>query len=266
MAEGGSAPLKQNRVACNDCSLAQLCLPMVVDPVNLEALERIIKRRRPLKRGEHLFQMGAPFQSIYAVRSGSIKTYAPTEDGQEQVAGFHLPGELIGLDAIQRDGYPVAAKVLETTSVCELPFAQLDTLCDRTPTLQRLLRGLLIKELGHQQEMLMLLGKKSAEERLAGLLVNLASRYSERGLSDCEFHLSMSRNDIANYLGLAVETVSRLFTRFQEERLLFVQRKHVRIRDMTRLKAIAFHDRPGQDARGRSENRQSGALAQDVSG
>lgn len=240
-----------NRVACKDCGLAQICLPPGFDSTSLEALERIIKRRRPLKRGEHLFHVGTPFQSVFAVRSGSLKTYVATEDGQEQVAGFHLPGELVGLDTIEGGEYSVSAKVLETTSVCEIPYAQLERLGERLPGLHRQFTGVLTKELAHQRELLMLLGKKSAEERLAGLLVNLAQRYSERGLSTSDFNLSMSRNDIANYLGLAVETVSRLFSRFQDEGLLAVQRKHVRVTDMEGLRALAAHNRAMQGQRRR---------------
>ena len=227
------------RVACKDCSLARLCLPTGIDGENLEALDSLMVRRRPLKRGEHLFYIGSPFKSIFAVRSGSIKSYLPTEDGQEQVTGFYLPGELIGLDMTNRETHPVAARVLETTSLCEIPFSRLHELSSRIPSLQQILVTILARELEHQRELFLILGKKSAEERLAGFLVNLAERCSRRGLSISDFHLSMSRNDIANYLGLAVETVSRLFSRFQEENLLSVQRKHVRVLDRPRLYQLA---------------------------
>jgi len=237
--------LAEVRVACQDCSLFQLCIPVGIDSADLRFLDAIIKRRRPLKRGEHLFQVGAPFQAIYAVRSGSIKTYVPTDDGQEQVTGFHLPGELLGLDAISSQHHPCAAKALETTSLCEIPFDEFGELCNRIPSLQQQLIKVMSKELLHDQSLLMLLGKKSADERLAALLVSLSERYRRRGFSATEFHLSMSRNDIGNYLGLAVETVSRLFTRFQDEALLSVQRKHIRILNLERLNAIANNARSG---------------------
>jgi CRP/FNR family transcriptional regulator len=241
--------LAQIKVACKDCNLFQLCLPVGIDAADLERLDKIIKRRRPVKRGEHLFHVGDRFQSIYAVRSGSIKTYCPTEDGHEQVIGFHLPGELLGLAAINTECHPCAAKALETTSVCEIPFDQLETLSERIPTLQHQIMKVMSKEILHDQMLLMLLGKKSAEERLAALLISLSDRYRQRGFSVSEFHLSMSRNDIGNYLGLAVETVSRLFTRFQEERLLTVQRKHIQILDLPRLRALARGTRGGAQAR-----------------
>jgi CRP/FNR family transcriptional regulator len=238
-ASTSAVKLDQIRVACKDCNLFQLCLPVGIDAKELEELDNIIKRRRPVKRGEHLFRVGDPFQAIYAVRSGSIKTYTPTEDGHEQVTGFHLPGELLGLDAINLQHHPCAAKALETTSVCEIPFDRLEELSMRLPSLQHQLLKIMSKEILHDQSLLMLLGKKSAEERLAALLLSLSTRYQQRGFSPSDFYLSMSRNDIGNYLGLAVETVSRLFTRFQDEGLLSVQRKHVRIIDLPRMRAIA---------------------------
>jgi CRP/FNR family transcriptional regulator, anaerobic regulatory protein len=227
------------KVACKDCNLFQLCLPVGIDARELEELDSIIKRRRPVKRGEHLFHVNDPFQAIYAVRSGSIKTYTPTEDGHEQVTGFHLPGELLGLDAINLLHHPCAAKALETTSICEIPFDRLEELSMHLPSLQHQLLKIMSKEILHDQSLLMLLGKKSAEERLAALLLSLSNRYQQRGFSPTDFHLSMSRNDIGNYLGLAVETVSRLFTRFQDEGLLSVQRKHICILDLPRLRSIA---------------------------
>lgn len=233
----------QSKVACHDCSLYPLCLPTGINGDELKLLDDIIKRRTPLKRGEHLFQVGQPFQAIYAVRSGSIKTYSPTEDGLEQVTGFHLPGELLGLDAINTREHPCAAKALETTSLCEIPFDKLGELSNRIPSLQQQLLKIMSKEILHDQSLLMLLGKKSAEERLAALLISLSNRYAARGFSPTEFNLSMSRNDIGNYLGLAVETVSRLFTRFQEDRLLSVQRKFIKILDLERLHSAANSSR-----------------------
>lgn len=238
-ASSNSVNLDQIKVACKDCNLFQLCLPVGIDEKELEELDNIIKRRRPLKRGDHLFQVGSPFQSIYAVRSGSIKTYTPTEDGYEQVTGFHLPGELLGLDAINLEHHPCAAKALETTSLCEIPFNRLEELSTHLPSLQHQMLKIMSKEILHDHSLLMLLGKKSAEERLAALLLSLSNRYQQRGFSPTDFYLSMSRNDIGNYLGLAVETVSRLFSRFQEEGVLDVQRKHVCITDLVQLRRIA---------------------------
>lgn len=227
------------RVACRNCSLNALCLPMGLASEDVERLESVVKRSRPLHRGEHIFQGGERFQSLFVVKTGSVKTYTPSPEGGEQVLGFHLPGELIGLDAIDQDFHSCSARVLETSAICEVPFKRLEELAATLPSLQHQLYRLLSKEIVEESELLMLLGKRNAEERLAAFLVSLSQRLGKRGLSTTDFHLSMSRHEIGNYLGLAVETVSRLFTRFQDERLLDVDRKHVQVRNMPRLEDLA---------------------------
>lgn len=223
------------KVACKDCSLATLCLPMGLDPNDVERLDSIVKRGRPFHRGDHLFRENDSFHSLRVITSGSIKTYAPNEDGGEQVLGFHLAGELIGLDAIQNNYHTCSAIALETTAVCDIPFQQLESLSNTIPSLQHQIYRLLSREIGQDTEMLTLLGKKSAEERLATFLLSFSERFKSRGFSASDFFLSMSRHEIGNYLGLAVETISRLFTRFQDERLLHVERKHVQLLDIPRL-------------------------------
>ncbi|OOG22960.1 transcriptional regulator FNR [Thioalkalivibrio denitrificans] len=225
--------------ACSSCSLHDLCIPMGVSDQELEALERIINRRRPLHRGDYLYRPGDSMEALYAVRSGSVKTSALSDDGQEQVTGFHLPGELLGLDAISDGTHPCAARALETTSVCEIPFERLEELAGRIPGLQRQLFRIMSREIQSDEHLMTLLAKKSSDARLAAFLLSLSSRFGKRGFSRQEFNLTMSRNDISNYLGLAVETVSRLFTRFQENGLLAVDRKLVKILDMDRLHQVA---------------------------
>ncbi len=243
--------LHSAKVACKECSLHQLCLPRSINGSDLEKLDRIIERKKPLKRNEHLFHIGSPFATIYVVRSGSLKTYSPTVDGQEQVTGFHLPGELLGLDAIGKGQHPCAAKALETTSVCEVPFEHLENLAQELPTLQHQLLRLMSKEIFDDQELMLLLGKKTAEARLSAFLLSISLRFKQRGFSSAEFYLSMSRNDIANYLGLAVETVSRMFTRFQEEGIITAERKHIVINDRETMQQIAgineFVERASED-------------------
>ncbi len=232
------------RIACGSCSLVDLCLPVGVTRDEMDELDRIVRRRRPLGRGEHVFRFGDDFRSVYAVRAGSVKTYTMTESGGEQVTGFHLPGEIIGLDAIHSGRHPSSAKTLETTSLCEIPFAQLEDLAVHIPMLGRQLVRIMSREIRGDDELLLLLGKKTADERLAALLLSLSSRLHERGFSAREFNLSMSRNDIGNYLGLAVETVSRLFTRFQQQGLISVDSKHVRLENLDALRALAGFDKP----------------------
>lgn len=227
------------KAVCQSCTLRQLCLPMGIGSEDLETLDRIIRRRRPLQRGDHVFRLGSPLRSIYAIRSGCIKTYTITDSGSEQITGFHLPGELIGLDAIAQGEHPCTARALDTSSVCEIPYSRLEDIATRVPGLHRQLMRLMSRELVTDEHLLMVLGKKSAEQRLASLLVSLSNRLRERGFSAREFNLAMSRNDIANYLGLAVETISRLFTRFQQHGVLTVKNKLVEILDARRLTEMA---------------------------
>jgi CRP/FNR family transcriptional regulator len=226
------------KVACKNCSLATLCLPVGLEPDDVERLDEIVKRGRPYHRGDHVFRENDGFRNLRVITSGSVKTYTPNEDGGEQVLGFHLPGELIGLDAIQDERHACSAVALETTAVCDIPFEKLESLSSTIPSLQHQIYRLLSREIGHETEMLTLLGKKSAEERLATFLLSLSERLKKRGFSASDFFLSMSRHEIGSYLGLAVETVSRLFTRFQDEGLLKVERKHIQLLDIPRLSAI----------------------------
>jgi CRP/FNR family transcriptional regulator, anaerobic regulatory protein len=230
--------LENIRVACRNCSLSSLCLPMGLAPDDVERLDEIVKRTRPLHRGDFLFREADRFRSLYVVKTGSVKTFAPSPEGGEQVLGFHLPGEVIGLDAIDKDMHACSAKVLETSAICEVPFTRLEELTATIPSLQHQMYRLLSKEIGHDTDMLLLLGKKNAEERLAAFLLSLSKRLHKRGLSATDFYLSMSRHEIGNYLGLAVETVSRLFTRFQDDGLMHVDRKHIQLLDVGSLESL----------------------------
>ena len=210
---------------------------MGLDQEDVERLEDIVKRARPLHRGDLLFREGDRFRSLYVVKTGSVKSFAPNAEGGEQVLGFHLPGELIGLDAIDKGIHSCSAAALDTAATCEIPFTQLEELTASIPSLRHQLFRLLSKEIGQDTDLLLLLGKKSAEERLAAFLLSMSKRLQKRGLSATDFHLSMSRHEIGNYLGLAVETVSRLFTKFQEERLMQVDRKHIQLRNLDALES-----------------------------
>ncbi len=231
--------LSQTAVACNHCSLHNLCAPPSLDRSAIETLDRIIRKRRPINRGEFLFRAGDPLPSIFCVRSGSVKTFTTTDDGAEMVTGFHLPGELLGLNGISSRISPSSAVALETSSVCEIPLERIEDIRTQLPELQTQLLKIMSSKILHMQSLMLLLSRKSAEERLAALLISLSSRFKQRGFSPSEFYLSMSRNDIANYLGMAVETVSRVFTRFDEEGLLTVRRKYIHLHDTERLKQLA---------------------------
>jgi CRP/FNR family transcriptional regulator len=226
------------KVACRNCSLHQLCLPMGISPADLEKLERIVERSNPLGRGEYLFRSGDRFHSIYAVKSGSVKTATFSENGHEEIAGFHLPGELFGLDAIDSGIHHCSARALERSLLCEIPFASLEQLSAELPSLMRQMLRIMSREI-QQEQGAMQLGRKSAEARLATFLLDLSQRLQARGFAGDEFRLSMSRYDIGNYLGLAVETVSRLLTRFQDQGLMQVEWKQITLLDLPRLAALA---------------------------
>jgi len=227
------------KTACKSCKLHDLCLPLGLDMGDIDKLDKIIKRRKPLQKGEYLFHNSDKFHSIYAVRSGSIKTYSESEQGDEQITGLYLPGELLGLDAIHNHQHPCSAIALETTSLCEIPFDILEDLGDSIPNLNQQLFRIMSKEIASDQTLLMLMAQKNAEERLAAFLVNLSCRLKQRNFSETEFYLSMSRKDIGNYLGLTIETISRTFSRFQNEGLLTTQRKYVKILKLNQLQIIA---------------------------
>jgi CRP/FNR family transcriptional regulator, anaerobic regulatory protein len=223
------------KVSCGSCSLAELCLPHGMNGKELDELDKIVVRHQPYQPGEHLFRAGDNSRSMFAVRSGALKSYCTTEDGEEQVIGFTLPGELLGLDGMEDGNYASNALVLETSSICELPFNRLEELCQTLPGLHRQMMRVVGKEITADQRMLLLLGKRSAEERLATFLLSLSKRYRARGLSATEFNLPMSRQDIGNYLGLAIETVSRLFAHFQDLGVLKVNRRQIVLTDLERL-------------------------------
>lgn len=224
---------------CKDCSLATLCLPLSLDMQDLDALDNIVKRSRPMKKGDFLFRQGDTFASVYAVRSGSLKTFSVTDCGQEQITGFHLPSEFVGLSGMDTELYPVSAIALETTSICEIPFDRLDELSASLPQLRRQLMRIMSREIRDDQQMMMLLSKKTADERIATFLVNLSARFRARGYSPQQFRLAMSRNEIGNYLGLAVETVSRVFTRFQQSGLLEAEGKEINLINLIEICALA---------------------------
>ena len=226
------------KVSCSSCSLTELCLTNGLSDDDINELDKIVKRQHPFQPRQHIFRAGDQSRCLFAVRSGALKSYCTTENGDEQVLGFTLPGELVGLDGMHNGSYASSSIVLETASVCELPYERLEHLCTSLPGLNRQLMRVVSKEISIDQGMLLLLGKRTAEERLAAFLLSLSSRYASRGLSPAAFNLPMSRQDIGNYLGLAIETVSRLFAHFQKDGLLTVNRRQVELLDIARLRAL----------------------------
>jgi CRP/FNR family transcriptional regulator len=230
--------LLKDRASCKGCGLASLCLPVGLNEGDVDKLNSIVTRNTPYHRGDMLYTQGDTFSQIYIVKSGSVKAYYEDKDGNEHVVGFFLPGELIGLEAIHRGVHSCSAAVLETTAACEVPFEELEKLSCELPSLQHQLLRLLSREVHNDCGMVALLGNNSAEERVAAFLISLSTRFQQRGLSANEFYLSMSRAEIASFLGLAVETVSRTFSRFQEKDLLEAERKSIKIIDIEALNEI----------------------------
>ncbi|QHQ38152.1 fumarate/nitrate reduction transcriptional regulator Fnr [Microbulbifer hydrolyticus] len=226
-------------VNCGNCSVRRLCLPVGLSEDDIQRLEQVTRKKKILKAGDSLFRAGDPFSSLYAIRSGSFKSAVIGADGDTQVTHFALPGELLGLDAYSSGAHPGYAEALEDSSVCVLPFTQLENLAQQVPALQKQMYTIFSEELKQDNDVLLLLGKRSAESRLAALLINISSRYAQRGYSASEFKLSMQRIDIANYLGLTAETVSRLMSRFQKQGLIRAQGRAVAILDLIALSELA---------------------------
>jgi CRP/FNR family transcriptional regulator len=226
------------KTACSNCNLRELCLPYGLNKCELERLDDLVSTRRRVKRGDHLYRAGAPFDAIYAIRSGFFKTDVLLEDGRDQVTGFQMAGELLGLDGISSEHHTCNAVALEDSEICAIPFSRLESLSREIQTLQRHFHKVMSREIVRDHGVMMLLGTMRAEERLAAFLLNLSQRFTARGFSHSEFNLRMTREEIGSYLGLKLETVSRAFSRFQDEGFISVQQKHIRILNVVGLKAL----------------------------
>ncbi len=222
---------------CSTCAFSTACLDSGYDKSQLRELHVLVEHIGPFREGEHIFREGDAFTAIAAVRSGTVKTYVTDTTGREQVLGFFLPGEVIGLNAISQSRYPCNAVALDTVMLCRFSFPMMATLATRMPGLQQQLFRLLSQDIGKAA---LLAGDYSADERVAAFLIALSRRYSARGFSSSRFHLTMARTDIANYLRLAAETVSRVLRRFQDEGLLRIERREVELLDRARLEQLAL--------------------------
>ena len=221
---------------CSTCAFSSACLSQGYDKAALQDLHVLVEHIGPFAEGTLLFREGDPFNSIAAVRAGMVKTYVTDTHGREKVLGFYLPGEVIGLNAIHGERYPCNAVALNTVMLCNFSFPKMAMLATRMPGLQTQLFRLLSADIGKAH---LLAGDFSADERMAAFLVSLSRRYAQRGYSAQRFQLAMARTDIANYLGLAPETVSRVLRRLQEEGVLQVDRREFEILDPVRLQALA---------------------------
>ncbi|WNC66910.1 fumarate/nitrate reduction transcriptional regulator Fnr [Thalassotalea nanhaiensis] len=232
-----------NNIKCQNCSISELCLPFSLNETELNLLDDIIQRKKPVQKNTQIFKAGEELHTLYAIRSGTFKTFIISEQGEEQITGFHLAGDLMGFDALSDKSHPSFAKALETSMVCEIPFEVLDTLSSKIPKLKAQMMSLMSSEIQCSSEMLLLLNRKNAEEKLATFLANYGRRLGSRHLSSVEFNLPMTRSEIGNYIGLTIETISRLMTRFQKEGLIKVENKFITILDKDGLFELAGYSK-----------------------
>jgi CRP/FNR family transcriptional regulator len=229
------------KVACSNCNLRELCMPMGLSREEIEKLDNVVATRRKVKRGMALFRNGEKFNALYAIRTGFFKTCVASEDGRDQVTGFQMAGEIIGLDGIVHDHHTCDAVALEDAEVCVMPFDRIEDLSREINSLQRHVHKIMSREIVREHGVMLLLGSMRAEERLAAFLLNLVQRLHARGFSSSELILRMTREEIGSYLGLKLETVSRTFSKFVEDGIVEVKQRHVRILDPEALQRLVNH-------------------------
>ncbi len=226
------------KVACSNCNLRELCMPLGLNESEMERVDEVVATRRKVARGDNLFRNGDKFNALYAIRTGFFKTRISAEDGRDQVTGFQMAGEIIGLDGIVSDHHTCDAVALEDAEVCVMPFDRIEELSREITSLQRHVHKIMSREIVRENGVMLLLGSMRAEERLAAFLLNLVQRLHARGFSQSELVLRMTREEIGSYLGLKLETVSRTFSKFVEEGIVEVKQRHVRILNPDELKLI----------------------------
>jgi len=229
----------QNAISCDACSLNNICLPYGLSASEITELESSIDKTIKVKKKDAIFRTNQEMEGIYAVKSGAIKTSIANEDGQEQVLEFHFPGDMLGFDAFNTGHHSCDAIALEDTLLCKIPVNVFDNLCERLPGLRKELRRQVGKEIAHNQRLLLSLGQQQTDERLANFLLLVSKHYQSRGFSNKEFVLPMSRQDLSNYLGMAVETLSRIISRMTDDKIIKVERRMVIISDIKKLETLA---------------------------
>lgn len=225
-------------VACSSCNLRELCMPLGLNASELERVDQLVNTRKKIKRGAAMYNNGDKFTNLYAIRTGFFKTRVNTEDGRDQVTGFQMAGEIMGLDGIVNDQHNCDAIALEDSEVCVLPFEKLEEMSQEIQGLQRHIHKIMSREIVREHGVMLLLGSMRAEERVAAFLLNLSQRLHSRGFSQSELVLRMTREEIGSYLGLKLETVSRTFSKFVEEGLVEAKQRHIRILKPDLLEAM----------------------------
>ncbi len=226
------------KVACSNCNLRELCMPLGLNDDEMKRIDEVVATRRKIARGETLFRNGEKFNALYAIRTGFFKTCISSEDGRDQVTGFQMAGEIIGLDGIVSDQHTCDAVALEDAEVCVMTIDRIEELSREINALQRHVHKIMSREIVREHGVMLLLGSMRAEERLAAFLLNLVQRLHARGFSQSELVLRMTREEIGSYLGLKLETVSRTFSKFVEDGIVEVKQRHVRILNTDALKLL----------------------------
>jgi CRP/FNR family transcriptional regulator len=229
---------KQGRTRDSLCAMRSVCMPRNLTPLELDQFDSLICSTRTITRGNALYRTNDSFQNIYAVHAGSFKTVVMHRDGLEQVTGFHLVGEALGLGGVFADRHSGDAIALEDSIVCVIPFHLLEALCHEVKAVQRHVHRMMSGEIVRESRLMMLLGTMSAEQRVAAFLLNLSQRLNARGYSPAEFNLRMTRAEMGNYLGLKLETVSRMLSKLQNEGSIETHGKQIMIVDFERLERV----------------------------
>lgn len=240
---GSVTPLRQGVESCEDCSLFSLCFTHRLSDDELEVFKSATKQDQGIARNEHLFYAGERVKSVRVVRSGSVKSYQISPDGEEVVSGFFLPGEVIGLDAISSETHPSFAVAMEDSKTCDIPMRDFLAMLKDSPKLNEVMIKLLSEEMAEARELLLVVGRLDAKTRVALFLLSLSRRLARRRQDPDQFKLTMDRRDIANYLGITIETVSRTLSALQRNAIIEVHGKNIRITDRRALEKIAM---PGQ--------------------
>jgi len=236
---GSNLKLIHVKSACETCRVRELCLPTSLDEQDVSLMDNLVMRRESLDKGDYLYRSRDAFKGIYALQYGAIKTYGVTLQGREQITGFHLAGEVLGLDAIDGEIHPCNAVALEKTEVCQIPFEKLEELSQGIPSLLHNLSRVMSREILREEHVLMMLGGTTAEQRIVRFILNLQQRMAKREIMGNSFRLCMSRQDISNYLGLALETVSRQFTQLQEKKILDIHNRYITVLQPEVLQQLA---------------------------
>lgn len=231
-------PLSSVKSSCANCGTHHLCLPLDLDDNEIERLDQMIGQRRKISRHNVLYRMGDSFHNLYAIRSGHFKTFQTNFSGDEQITGFQMPGDFLGMDAISNNIHQCYAVALEDSVICEISFTHLEQLFLEIPELQRNFHRMMSREITREQNVMLLLGNMTAEQRLSAFFLNLSERYVQRGYSGKEFQLRMTREEIGNYLGLTIESISRLLTRMRQQGLIEVKNRNIELLNIERLKLL----------------------------